>query len=212
MKNNKVYILILLSSFLSTGLFGQYFNGGVLFGVTASQVDGDNFSGYHQPGLTGGFFANRKLSSNSFGQIEIVYVAKGARNTGTKNDPMVYHQKLRYIEVPFKYCYLPAKLDFSFETGVGFAYLFNDEGDFNGVPINYNKDPLKKVDISWLLGGNYIFNDKVTLSLQYSYSFLPIRDVENPGVYYGALARAISFTKGDYNNVIKFIMYYALGK
>ena len=48
-----VYIFLI---FVTTSISAQYFKGGLLVGITGSQIDGDDMGGYNKPGVTVGFF------------------------------------------------------------------------------------------------------------------------------------------------------------
>ncbi len=210
MKNNFFYIALMSIFFTGINLHSQYFDGGFMLGFSVSQVDGDTYAGYHQPGLSGGVYSSRKLSSHLKGIVELRYTAKGARYTDDKNDPLVYHQKFRYIELPVKFNYYFENYNSSLESGVVSGYLFNYFGEYNGSEIVYD-NPLKKFEFSWVIGAKYHINDNMVFSLQYNYSLMPIVKYENTDYNYGALARWLYLTKGDYNNVIIFSFYFEIG-
>ena len=215
-KITRYYILLTLVFFTFQQIFSQQFKGGVLLGFTAAQVDGDGYAGYKQPGLTGGFYTNTKISKNMLGQIEIKYTAKGARETGDENDPMLYQMKLRYMEVPVKFIYNIEKFKCSVEAGISQGYLFHQHAE--GTDDNQNivdlldQDPLRKYELGWLLGGSYHFTDKFKLSVIFNYSFLPVRKYENSDYNYGILARNLWMNRGDYNNNFQFALYYMIDK
>ena len=56
------YLVVLLLTIVSLRGFSQRFEGGVLVGLNASQVDGDNYSGYHKPGIVLGGYVQTNLS------------------------------------------------------------------------------------------------------------------------------------------------------
>lgn len=201
-----IVIVILSSTFVC---FSQYFEGGIIAGITASQIDGDTFAGYHQPGLTGGFFTTRKFTNILKGVIELKYTAKGARETGSKDDPILYSVKLRYVEMPVKANFIIEKYKIEIESGLGAGYLFYKEGDYNQSALNV---PYRKFELSWIFGVNYKLSDYLKIALQYNYSLLPVRKYNNVDYDYGFLSRTFWLTQGDYNNVVDLAIYYQFGK
>ena len=82
----------------------QEFEGGVILGLSTSQVSGDDLAGFNKAGLVFGGFTNRILSNRNSLQLEIVYIQKGSRNPDMINEESENYNKpyinLSYIEVP----------------------------------------------------------------------------------------------------------------
>ena len=74
------YLIILLLTITSLTGFAQRFEGGALIGLNASQVDGDNYSGYHKPGVALGGFVQTNLSRTIYAGMELKLMQKGSRN------------------------------------------------------------------------------------------------------------------------------------
>ena len=53
---------------------GQDFKGGIILGLSTSQVSGDDLAGFNKAGLIFGGFTNRILSSRNSLQLEIIYI------------------------------------------------------------------------------------------------------------------------------------------
>ena len=70
---NKFSVLIGLL-LLGSSVQSQSFGGGTIFGISTSQVGGDDISGFNKAGLLLGVFANRKLSDLTTFQMEITYI------------------------------------------------------------------------------------------------------------------------------------------
>jgi len=211
MKILKMKLLMPVCFLFSSYLYSQYFDGGIFVGFTASQIDGDNYAGYHQPGLTGGLYTSRQFKMNIRGIMELKYAAKGARETGNNDEPMLYEQKLRYIEVPVKINYQITKYNLDIELGINSSYLFNEKIVYDSYEYN-SDDPNNKIELSWMVGVNYNINEYLFASVQFNYSLLPITRYENTDYRYGPIARKIGLDKGDYNNVIQFVMYYQISR
>ena len=202
MRNYITLVCIFLCFF---SLDAQYFEGGVLFGITVSQIDGDSQSGYHQPGLTAGAYTAREFK-NIKGVIELKYTAKGAREGKNSDGLYLYEQKLRYIELPLKMRYYIEGIQSSVETGISPGYLFYDK-DADGRDNNNNK-----FELSWLVGIHYHLMEPLTFSVQFNYSILTIYRHEVPDSNMGPIPRLLNLNNGDFNNVIQFMVYYQLGR
>jgi len=83
----RYFFCIILCFFLLGKTRPQNFEGGVLLGLTASQIDGDNYRGYNKVGLQGGGWVRRMFTYTVGGQMELRYVQKGALKTNTVKDP-----------------------------------------------------------------------------------------------------------------------------
>lgn len=74
------YIFIFLGIIFSPLLLqSQNFKGGLIGGLTASQVDGDSYAGFDKLGIHGGVFVNTGFSELWGFQLEIKYAGRGAR-------------------------------------------------------------------------------------------------------------------------------------
>ena len=81
----------------------QIFKGGVELGLLASQVDGDNMTGYHKPGLHAGAFTYVPLREDNLQlQTGIYYMQKGCKATNTRStgELNTYHMTLHQIGMP----------------------------------------------------------------------------------------------------------------
>ena len=66
-----VVALFLIFSSITTG---QRFNGGIIAGGLASQLDGDMYSGFQKYGYLAGGLVSLRLSSHSSVQFEMEYI------------------------------------------------------------------------------------------------------------------------------------------
>jgi len=87
-------------------LSGQKFNTGLFGGISASQVDGDAFTGFNKLGLTAGAYVNRHIKYNIYWQVEVKYVSRGVYKGLGENDPTLYKSGYHYIELPLSVHYL----------------------------------------------------------------------------------------------------------
>jgi hypothetical protein len=76
----KCYYLILVFVITSLSSFSQQFEGGLIGGFNASQVDGDLYKGYHKPGIALGGYVQTNLTRTVFIGMELKLMQKGSRN------------------------------------------------------------------------------------------------------------------------------------
>ncbi len=181
MKKLSIYLSVLLPIFFlihSNNVVGQEFKMGFQLGMTATQVTGDQLSGFSKAGLFGGLRVSRALGNYGAGQMEINFIQKGSRlnakpDKGLNNS---YLLRLNYMEVPVSYRLRLNKF-FGIEGGAKFAYLINTrERDENGdIPDEANKPDFNKFDISVFTGVVYEINDKWSFVIRYAYSVKSFR-------------------------------------
>lgn len=190
------YVLLLSLTFASCTLFSQGFNGGVIAGLSTSEISGDFLNGPSKAGLYLGFFTNRYFSSSSSMQMEIDYVQKGSRKVPDSADITDYKLRLHYIELHFYYKYDIQR--FTFEAGPSLGYLADSYEETDGWIID---DPFNHLDFSINIGAYYAINDNLRFNIRYSNTaFIPVRD--NPSGHTPTLRR------GQYNEVLSFTIHY----
>ena len=202
---NKFSILIGLL-LLGSSVQSQSFGGGTIFGISTSQVGGDDISGFNKAGLLLGVFANRKLSDYTAFQMEITYIQKGSNNPKMTeiNHPNYLKAdiSMSYIEIPFLIQYQQSE-KIKIEGGVQLAWLIS--GYYNDLigKIPSENLPFLKNDIGLFLGLDYKFSKKISLNSRISNSIIPIgsEDYNHANTFNSTL-------KGKYNSVITFALHY----
>lgn len=199
--------------FLAFQASAQRFEGGLLAGFNATQVEGvavygANLNGYHKPGILAGFFVQTDIAPAIFSGIEIKYSQKGARRKIKENDPdpRMYIMRLGYIDVP---------LFVGFRTndrgaviaGISAGYLihsmeFNEDGKFPEQDLH----PFNSFDLQPFLGFQFDMLDRVKLDLRFALSVLPIREKS------GGETTSYYWQNNQFNNVISLAAYYSFGK
>ena len=139
---------------LGSSVQSQSFGGGTIFGISTSQVGGDDFSGFNKAGLLLGVFANRKLSNYTTFQMEITYIQKGSNNPKMNEIDHPNYLKadisMSYIEIPFLIQYKQSE-KIKIEGGIQLAWLINGYyNDLSGEIPSENL-PFTKNDIGFLL-------------------------------------------------------------
>ncbi len=204
MKKALIIFLIIIPAVLPA----QRFNGGVLLGLSASQVDGDTYAGFDKVGLQGGAFVNTKFSDAWGAQMEIKYNAKGARKKTTEADPEIYSLTLHYIDIPLMVNYTIQE-KYIIDAGLVPGYLFTKKMKTTDYDVTDDEiSAFKDLDLSWLIGFNYKISDNFIANLRYSYSLFSIRDYENIDANYSIIAQLFGYTTGDYNNYLTMGIYF----
>ncbi len=191
----KHLISILILNLIFIVSFSQDFSGGVLLGVSGSQVGGDTQGSYKKGGLILGAYVKKPLSKYGAFKIETYYIGKGAVKNVKVSETFSYQEfntSFHYIEIPFLYNYqlLPK---FNVSVGVAPSYLFAHKLVELGFTVNKNFYTMRSFDIQPIIEVGYYLTDNITANLRASYSILNIRT--DDGV-------------GWYNNNIGFVLAY----
>ena len=96
----KKFTILLFCGFLAISSNAQNFGGGIILGLSTSQVDGDNLGGFNKAGLLVGAFANTSISEFYAFQMEITYIQKGSNNPKMNDSE---HKKFRIKDISSSY-------------------------------------------------------------------------------------------------------------
>jgi hypothetical protein len=170
MKNKHLLFVALACLLINTGS-AQRFKGGFNIGLLATQVDGDEHSGYKKPGLFLGMFANIPFEEKRIKlQLEIDYAQKGSRSPSLS--AFRYRIVLHQIEVPVIFGWNLWK-EFTLELGLSpnivasaKEYL-NDELVIGGSKFNF-------FELGGIGGVSYMFKEHYALFLRFNYSITPL--------------------------------------
>lgn len=201
----KKFAIILSCGFLTFSIQAQDFGGGVILGLSTSQVGGDDLAGFHKAGLLLGVFANKSITELLSFQMEMTYIQKGSNNPNMNNVEHPNYSKqdisLSYIEVPLLLQYNQSD-KLKIEGGVLTAYLVDGHyNDFNGKMPN-EPNPFTSYDIGLLLGIDYKYSENISLNTRIGNSILPIGSEDYENQVYN------SSKKGKYNSVLSFALHY----
>ncbi len=195
----RILAVVLFCGILSNNSSAQNFGGGLIAGVSTSQVAGDRLGGFNKIGLLAGAYTNLKIKENLKLQFEIIYIEKGSRNPNI-HKINIAEITLSYVEVPIS-INLQQKENLGVEVGILPAFLINAEMNdyFSEIEI----DPaFEKYDFGVFAGINYHITDNIILNTRISNSIIPIR----PHVS-GATN---GWNKGQYNTVLSFAIHYKI--
>lgn len=179
----------------------QSFKGGVLAGISASEISGDRLEGPNKAGIYAGVFVYRDITPKSSLQMELNYVQKGSRNNPDTASPYSYILRLNYIEIPFHYRYnFHPKM--SLEAGLSYGVLIHSYEEINERIYDEISPTFKSGDFSFNIGFFYSFTDKLRFNIRYSNSVLHVRPHGSGATY--------RLNKGQYNEVLSFVFFYQL--
>ncbi len=195
-------LFILLVNFVSA----QRFEGGILAGFNASQVEGDTYKGFNKPGVLAGFYVRTDVTAAIFAGMEIKYSQKGARNKIKPKDPVKYIMRLDYIDLPF-YMGFRTNDRSAIIAGVSANYLMrgkeiNENGDFQEEDQNI----FKSFDLQPFLGFQFDFLEKISVDLRFGLSILPLRAIQ------GIDGTTSYWHNNQFNNVISLAFYYRFNR
>lgn len=185
------------------------FYAGPVLGANFSQVDGDNYAGYHKVGLNAGGIVYAHLADKIAASIEILYVQKGARSNIVKESAIKgiiltkYLLNLNYAEVPIQLNYFDKRKS-HFGAGLSYSQLVSTRETATVQPStvvvpNFEVDyPVKKMDINFVMTGNLHLYKGLFLGIRFQYSVIPIRTNVAPG--YGRTQQ--------FNNVFSLRLMY----
>ena len=205
-KINCFSLLALLFFFLLPGILksqddkGQrLFHGGVLGGITATQVHNDISGGFNKVGLYAGVYLQTHFADRWKAELGMNYAGKGAREVSRdKNDVFnKYVMRLGYLEFPLVIKFNLKKWDFELGPSFGFL-LFGKEFDQYGE--QNSPTAFKKYELAGIVGVNFMANEKLGFNLRSQTSILPIR-TPNDNVYY-------TIGQAQYNIVLSLTVRY----
>jgi hypothetical protein len=183
----------------------NFFEGGVLLGFNAAQIDGDRLFGFHKVGLNAGVFGGFPIhKKNFYVRFELLYSKKGSRMTNldiNNNQGKNYIATLNYAEIPVLISYRDKDGKTQLGLGISYSRLFSatEQIDFLGTPnaINY----FKKRDICYVADISFMANKNIGVGLRYNYSMFYIRHFANY-TYNGATLVNPYFGTNQFNNYI----------
>ncbi|MBN1985822.1 MAG: PorT family protein [Prolixibacteraceae bacterium] len=185
----------------------QRFEGGILAGYNATQVEGDSYKGYNKPGILAGAFVQTDVAPAVFAGMEIKYSQKGARNRIKKGEePDKYIMRLGYIDLPVFVGFRTSN-NSAIVGGVSAGYLVHaKEFDEYGEFVKEDQNTFRTFDLQPFVGFQFDMLDRLKLDLRLAYSVLPIRGLP------GDDATNYYWLNNQFNNVISLALYYRLDR
>jgi|MDSY01.1.fsa_nt_gb outer membrane receptor for ferrienterochelin and colicin len=193
------FAILLCCGFLSTSIHAQNFGGGLILGLSSSQVSGDKLGGFNKAGILAGVFAKKSISENLSIQMEITYIQKGSRNP---DNTTPHEYDLDYVEIPLFLKY-QTKYQLKIEAGFLTGILINQIEYSNGMKLtNISNGNFNKFDFGIGIGIDYSISEKLTLNSRISNTlfFSPTREY----------SVQTFINRGNYNSVLSFAIHYNL--
>ena len=195
------FTILLYCGFLSISIQAQNFGGGLILGLSTSQVSGDNLGGFNKAGLLAGGFVHLQLSKTLKGQMEMTFIQKGSNNTNM-NENTYSDISLSYVEIPLLLKYQQSST-IAIEGGIETAFLISaSDNDIYGQISANSTEEFNTTDISIFIGMDYSINPRLILNSRISNSILPIR--AHPS------GTTFQLNKGQYNSVLSFSLHYII--
>lgn len=201
----QLFLTVFISVVSCLVLQAQHFEGGVLGGLNASQVDGDTHSGYNKPGILAGGFVQLNLNPRLFAGMELRFSQEGSRknpNPRYSDDRQKYIMRLSYAEMPLYLGYRTNEKT-SVLAGLSSGYLISGtEYDNYGKFVREDQHPFKEFDFQGMLGFRVQLNSRLMVDLRGAYSILPIREAPVKAMW--------SWKHNQHNNLLSTTILYRL--
>lgn len=153
------------------------FNAGLIAGLNASQIDGDQLAGFNRIGVTAGIRGSAVLSERFDLNVEMLYSQRGSRpdifNALLEPDINI---SLQYAEVPVYIGFYDWKKDDYYKVkvhaGVSYGRLIkastldayvDDQVDLEDLSDSFNSN-----DLSWIIGASIYFSKHFGMTLRYT--------------------------------------------
>ncbi|MCC6462260.1 MAG: PorT family protein [Saprospiraceae bacterium] len=170
------------------------FKAGIIAGVTASQIDGDESAGYNKVGLQGGIRGIIVLKEKQDLSVEILFTQRGCRNEA--KTPPFFKTTLNYIEVPVQWHYHdwpandesdePEYYRVHFNTGLAYGRLLDYKDDTDGTiaGITPALPFLKRNSVCFLIGASFFATKHLGFTVRYHRAINRLYEPGAPGSNY----------------------------
>lgn len=190
----------------------RLFEGRIVAGMNFTQVDGDNYSGYHKVGINAGGMVFVNFSKLWALSTEMLYSMKGARGATVRESYYVgtyfdkYYVNLNYIEIPVAIHYKQFPF-LDFEAGASYGRLISSK-EWGEADVPVLIDPVynyfNNSEVSILGGANLRIGKKMYANARFQYSVSTIRPYPRiPQHYY-------LYPQNQANNVVTLRLLYVL--
>ncbi len=168
------FIIVLFFLFLLHGnhLFSQRFDGGIIAGLSTSQIDGDTQKDYKKLGFYSGVYVETDFTRTIGAKVELFYITKGAKKV--INNIEEFNTTLHYVEMPFLLTIKPAK-KFEFDVGLAVSYLISSKLVNLGYEVKDALYDMHDMDVGGMATGSYFFTDKLGINVRFEYSIKPVK-------------------------------------
>ncbi|MFB6342826.1 porin family protein [Saccharicrinis sp. FJH2] len=180
----KPLFIIALLSVITFNTRAQKFEGGLIAGLLASQIDGDFLGGYNKAGVTFGGWVGYPITEDFSMHGELRYIQKGKAKLPVPEEGIISETtRLSYLQLPIMLQY-NLQTKWFLEGGFGFGYLFHYSFLEGGTKLNEENYPIQADEffygeLCFLLGAGYHISDKLAVNLRFTNDIFPIADLTN---------------------------------
>ena len=162
----KKIALLIFICYCFSKTYSQEFQGGVLAGITTSQINGDGVGGFYKIGGSFGGFVNRDFTSTITGQFELRFSQKGSGSS--LGD---FKINVGYVEMPLLIKY---RLENSIVIygGLGAGVRVYESLTTPGLKIKTND--FAPIDVPFYGGAEYHINELLYIDIRSAFSLIPI--------------------------------------
>jgi len=165
------------------------FKAGLILGLNASQILGDDSGGYNKLGLQGGLRGTAVLKDKMDLSMELLYSQRGSYQK--QGSPVCNNGSLKinlqYVEVPVVFSYKDW-LDeeegyYKVQASIGLAYSKLLNATANGSCHDDLVDTFNSDDFGFTAGADYFTSKNLSFSVRWSksFNFLYNKDKHDPG-------------------------------
>ena len=177
----KKITVIIISFLLAHMCFAQGFEAKLVGGINASQLEGDNLSGFDKLGIQVGLGVEYELLKNSI-SVELLFNQKGSAEKTSSQSTNRLSTTLNYVQIPILYNFNSWYNEKGFYqiTVEGGPYISRLFGVTSTNPsIEVFKDNFKSFDFGLLLGVKYRFHRHLSIGIRYDQSLSEIYQLPN---------------------------------
>jgi len=135
---------------------------------------------FHHLGFSVGGIVHTQLQDGNSFQFEINYITKGSSQLPDSANNGAYKLTLNYVEVPIVFRHQlgfnvnkKSMSKFEIEFGASAGALVHYGETVNNYAQTFGKENVHKVDLSILLGFNYVLSQHIYFGFRYSNSVIP---------------------------------------
>jgi hypothetical protein len=190
-KHSWTCILFTISFFIfqNLSLAQSPFNGGLVLGLNASQINGDNAAGFTKLGLKGGIQGVVNMKERWNLVLEFLFSQRGSVDESDYfgQDGIFTEIKLNYFEIPIYVEFLDWKVDdyYKMHFIAGFSYGLLRNASTEG--ILHQPEDLNEQDYSMLIGIDFFGSRHMGGGARFTYSMNNLYDNGNNNTQYDNL-------------------------
>ena len=181
----KLFFIVIFICLMKPLLQGQGFEAKIVGGVNASQLQGDNLSGFDKVGLHTGIAIEYGLLKNAI-SVELLFNQKGSASKTDVNTPQRVSTTMNYLQVPAIYSinsWYEEKDNYyhiGIHGGLYYARLFGISSSDPG--IRAFTDNFRKTDFGAVVGIQYRISKNISTTIRYDQSFIKAYNNPSSGI------------------------------